>query len=178
MKKEIWKDVVGYEGYYQVSNLGNVRRILKDGSFRPVAVTANKKGYGRVHLCVNNKKKRLACHRMVAQAFIPNPENKPEINHIDGNPSNNILNNLEWCTRSENIKHSFHVLKRVNPMQGKTGSKSPHAKKVVRVSKNGNKKRYNSIVEAAKDVSKSSCNISACIGGYQKTCGGYYWFLE
>ena len=115
---EIWKDVVGYESYYQVSNLGNVKRI---GSFRGVNKAYlngynlkpmdNGMGYFRIKLTVNNKSKRVMLHRIIAEAFISNPEGKKVINHLDGDKKNNTLNNLEWCTQSENCLHYHRVLK-------------------------------------------------------------------
>lgn len=110
--EEIWKDVVGYEGIYKVSNLGNVRRV---SSFRGVNKMYlgcynlkgldNGKGYLRIKLTMYNKSKRVMLHRIIAEAFIPNPDKKPFINHIDHDKRNNSLSNLEWCTQSENILH-------------------------------------------------------------------------
>lgn len=98
---EIWKDVKGYEGLYQVSNTGQVfsirsKKFLKQGH------TGWGEGYAFVALCKNGMRKNKNVHRLVAEAFIPNPENKPEVNHIDHNPHNNNANNLEWVTHQEN----------------------------------------------------------------------------
>lgn len=101
---EIWKDVKGFEDYYEVSNLGNVRR--KD-SLYVLKQLNHKKGYLRVYLSVNSKKKGRAVHRIVAEAFIENPENKETVNHIDLNKKNNKVDNLEWMTNKENIQHAF-----------------------------------------------------------------------
>lgn len=116
--EEIWKDVVDYEGIYKVSNLGNIiscrrLRFLNGGSFyskqfsKKTAV--DKLGYVRVGLTKNGVKKLWCFHRIIAFAFIPNTENKPFINHIDGNKSNNSVDNLEWCTASENRYHAFRT---------------------------------------------------------------------
>ena len=102
--EEIWKEIPGYEKKYKVSNLGNVysnkhKRILKPYKVR--------KGYLRVDLFGSKfVRKHQKVHRLVAMAFIPNPDNKPQINHIDGNPANNCVTNLEWCTNDENQKHA------------------------------------------------------------------------
>lgn len=115
---EIWKDVHGYEGCYQVSNLGNVkslsriihRNVPSTGNFRckeRILKTDNVKGYLRVTLSNNKKKKRFFIHRLVAIAFIENKYDKPFVNHIDSNPLNNKADNLEWCTQKENIAHGF-----------------------------------------------------------------------
>ena len=101
---EEWKDIIGYEGIYKISNLGRVKRI--HGGYRKVLKKSLfKSGYVRVCLTVNAKEKTFRVHRLVAQTFIPNPFNKPYINHIDNNIENNHISNLEWCTSKENKKH-------------------------------------------------------------------------
>jgi len=102
---EIWKPIIGYENYYEISNFGNVKsyyfrnpRLLKPEKIR---------GYLRVSLYNIVKTKRMFIHRLVAIHFIPNPKNKPEVNHKDENPLNNYIDNLEWFTSRENIEYSF-----------------------------------------------------------------------
>jgi hypothetical protein len=117
---EIWKDIVGYEGYYQVSNLGNVRSLPKvitqksnGGGFheqrrqgKVLVPVKNSKGYYRVMLHMPGGFKRFFVHRLVAEYFIPNRDNKPVVNHIDSNPLNNHVSNLEWVTHKENSRHA------------------------------------------------------------------------
>ncbi len=114
MEKEIWKPIEGYEGIYDVSNLGRVRAYPRIGSqtskIRLMKFAIDKNGYKKVNLTKNSKKKRFFVHRLVAQAFIPNPENKPQVNHKSGQKDQNNVENLEWVTQSENAKHSFRVL--------------------------------------------------------------------
>ncbi len=109
MDKEIWKDIDGYESVYQISNLGRVRS-LRDCNQKPrekiLSPYKSHNGYLQINLVRREKKSTFKLHRLVAQAFIPNPENKPEVNHIDGNKSNNHISNLEWCTHSENMQHA------------------------------------------------------------------------
>ena len=114
---EIWKDVVGYEGLYQVSNLGNVKSLPRciewKGSIRHqperlLKPANNGKGYLRVCLCKNGKEKHCRVHRLVASAFIYNPNNLPEVNHIDENKTNNCVDNLEWCDHEYNINYGTH----------------------------------------------------------------------
>lgn len=113
-KEEIWRDVFIFDRPYQVSNLGFVRFNDQKSNYglkKPLKMKISSHGY--IHFSVYNKGnvKSFQIHRIVAQAFIPNPENKPQVNHKDGNKKNNSVSNLEWATRSENQIHRFRVLK-------------------------------------------------------------------
>lgn len=137
MNKEIWKDVKGYEGYYKVSNYGNVKsvdRVIKSKSprhnngliKRKGAVMKQRlshKGYPTVYLSKNNSQKTVVVHRLVAKAFIPNPENKPQVNHKDTDKENNNVNNLEWSTNIENMRHAV----KSGVFDDRVGEKSPRA---------------------------------------------------
>lgn len=114
--KEIWKDIKNYEDYYQISNLGRIKskdRISRNGKGKYIIKgkllknADNGLGYKSVYLRKNGISKKHYVHRLVAQAFIKNLENKPYINHIDCNPSNNVYKNLEWCTPKENTEYMF-----------------------------------------------------------------------
>ena len=116
--REIWKDIEGYQGYYQISNYGRVKsldRFRKNGSSgyihkeKILKQSLTTTGYLKVELCINKFRKSMKVHRLVAKAFIDNPENKPDVNHKDGNPLNNHLSNLEWCTERENINHAINL---------------------------------------------------------------------
>ena len=102
---EIWKDVIGYEGHYQVSNFGNVRSI-KFGKILPIK-ERTEFGYKKFMLRKPNHKKIVFTHRIVAESFIDNPHKKPFVNHKNSLKNDNTVENLEWCTASENLKHSF-----------------------------------------------------------------------
>lgn len=104
LKGEIWQDIEGYEGLYKVSNLG---RVMSIKSNIVLSNEITKKGYCRVALYNKKFKKKILVHRLVAKSFVPNPYNKPFINHKDADKSNNIFNNLEWCTQSENERHAW-----------------------------------------------------------------------
>lgn len=112
---EVWKDIVGYEGKYQVSNLGYIKSlemwtgdkyIKRDKILRG---SLSKNGYLYVSLCKGGKAKKYKVNRLVAQAFIENPYNLPITNHIDGDKTNNCVDNLEWTTQSENLKHAYRI---------------------------------------------------------------------
>ena len=101
---EIWKDIVGYEGLYQISNLGNVKSLnyRRTGKERILNPGNNGCGYLFVILCNNGKRKHFKIHRLVANAFLENPDNKSDVNHKDEDKTNNNVDNLEWMTRQEN----------------------------------------------------------------------------
>lgn len=119
MEKEIWKNIENYEGLYQVSNLGRVKslerkvkgkagyyKVIKEKILNP---TLNNNGYHLVKLSKQSKCKGITVHRLVANAFIPNIDNKEQVNHIDGVKTNNRVSNLEWNTRSENMCHADNI---------------------------------------------------------------------
>lgn len=101
---EMWKEIDGYEGRYEVSNYGNVRSLnfRQTGMVKNLKPQPDKKGYLTVGLCKDGGMKWGKIHRLVASAFIPNPDNKPQVNHKDGNKANNCVNNLEWATSATN----------------------------------------------------------------------------
>ena len=106
----IWKDVEGFEGLYQVSSEGVLISLPRCGTKGGVMKRRKtNRGYEIYTICKNNKPYHKSVHRLFAQHFIPNPENKPYINHIDGNPLNNTLDNLEWVTQSENVLHALEM---------------------------------------------------------------------
>ena len=113
--KEEWKKVLGYEGLYVVSNFGRIIGLSMGRFNNPYKI---KLGYLGIHLCKKGKSKNFLMHRLIAQAFIPNPFNKPHINHINGVKTDNSIKNLEWCTASENERHSRDF--GLNPNIGQT----------------------------------------------------------
>jgi len=172
---EIWKDIPGYEGLYQVSNHGRVKSFHGGGESM-IRQRTNLRGYVYVFLHANGNRKNSRVHRLVGEAFLDNPENKPEINHKDGVKNNNHADNLEWVTRSENQKHAYKIGLQKNPYLGKFGKDHPTSRAVVQFDKRGHYMRvYGSISEAERETgvfNQGICNV--CLGK-QKTAGGYIW---
>ena len=119
--EEIWKPIAGYEEYYEASSLGRIKRLAgwRNGRWGKIHVEEKLltphdcgRGYCQVKLCVNGVRSQPSLHRLIAETFIPNPYNLPQINHKDGNKLNNCIDNLEWCTCAENAQHRSRVLKK------------------------------------------------------------------
>lgn len=160
---ELWVDVKGYEGHYKVSSLGRIKsveRIVRTGQYYKERVIPekillfrfDKDGYYRVCLCKNGEKKTLRVSRIVCMAFHPNPENKPQVNHKNGDRKCDYESNLEWMTCRENIVHSWGVLNRTatKPMLGRIGFDSPFSKPLYQYDMDGNLvKIWGSMGEAA-----------------------------
>ena len=117
MTNEVWKPVVGYEGLYEISNLGRVKSLIR-GIIRKQRLN---KGYMYIGLHKDGVEKMCKVHRLVAEAFIPNPKNKSDVNHKDQVKTNNKLENLEWATRKENTNYSKEKLKRIKRYKTNTG---------------------------------------------------------
>ena len=186
--QEVWKDIKGYEGMYQVSNFGRVKsfdRYDKHGALWLGKILSNKPkktGYVNVKFSVDGKRSVKLVHRLVAEAFIPNIENKPEVNHKDGNKSNNKVSNLEWVTSRENTLHGIEKgLIKYNKealARGQKKSAELMKRKVRQVSIDGESLReFNSIKEAAETIGRRAArsSISAVCSHKQKTAYGYKW---
>lgn len=176
-QQEEWRDIKGYEGIYQVSNMGRVKSLphrhknrcsyyMTKERILSMRVCGTQREYLAVMLCVDNIHKQFKIHRLVAEAFIPNPNNYKEINHKDENKANNNVENLEWCTRSYNVNYGRGKEKRVLQLREPVLQYSLDGKLIA---------EYNSFREAAEAVNGSSCNISHCIRGDIKTHKGYIW---
>lgn len=171
---EIWKDVAGYEGKYQVSNLGNVRSLAKyrqtedpDGLLK-ARLRAN---YLSVHLSTGHKFKNKPIHRLVAEAFVPNPNGYTEVNHIDENKMNNRADNLEWCTRIHNM-NAGTVGQRISAIQ----INGSHSKPIDQYTLDGEfVAHYPSMSEAKRQHGYSPINIRRCIIGKNHHAYGYLW---
>lgn len=186
---EIWKPVVGYEGLYEVSSYGRVRsldRMDERDMYRKGRIlksALNKNGYPSVSLWRDNHGKTHRVHRLVAEAFIPNPNNKPEIDHINTIKTDNTVflnedgsinyekTNLRWVTRSENNNNPLTLLKRGESKKGK----KYHIRPVLQYDKDGNFIReWDTITEAERTLNIAHKIWDVC-QGKRKTCGGYIW---
>ena len=174
--QEIWRTVKGYP-LYSVSNLGRLKnnktqRILQGG--------LDNYGYRNAILCNNGKRKSKTIHRLIAENFIDNPENKPQVNHINGIKTDNRVINLEWVTNQENQDHFWKVINsdanKANRSKAHKGkgvlSENPNAKSVIRVEDG---KIYKTIKEAALDVGIKYHHIGEVCRGKRKSAGGYHW---
>jgi hypothetical protein len=174
-EEEEFKDIENYEGLYQVSNYGRVYSLI---SKKFLKTCKNNKNYLVVTLCKNGKKKNYQVHRLVAQAFLENPLNYKEVNHKDENPSNNHLENLEWCSASYNINYGSRTERMMqNPNYKATRKKCGVPKKpVLQFTRQGEfVKEYPSTCEAERQTKIASTHISSCCNGSRKSCGGFVW---
>lgn len=186
---ELWKDIEGFEGYYQISNKGNVRSVnrfdgVHDRQGSQIRQNLKHNGYLQVGLRKHGKRKWFGVHRLVAIHFIENPDNKPQVNHIDGNKLNNTVENLEWVTGRENQRHAIKMGLRDNmpkgenhSFYGKFGADSKSAKPVIRRDpKTGEIKLYKAKI-LAKDDGFDVTSISKCCHGKMKHHKGYEWYF-
>lgn len=177
--QEIWKNIEGFEGYYQVSNLGRVKSLkrtyysgshnsLKTIDERILSPYRKSSHYFSVKLRIDGICKTHFIHRLVAKTFIPNPENKPEVNHINGDKTDNRVANLEWVTRSQNIRHAFDrkIISRTSNVA------------VLQFTKDGTLvAEYPSIAVASKETGVNAGNIGSCCRGSKgyPHAGGFVW---
>ena len=162
--EEIWKDISGYEGLYQISNLGNVKSLnySRTGKERILKPGTDKDGYLLVTLYKNRNKRPFKIHRLVAKAFIPNPDNKSDVNHKDENKTNNCVDNLEWMTRMKN--NNF-------------GTRNERiSKSVLQFTKNGEfVKEWPSATQIKIELGFDQSNISDCCNEKRKSAYEYIW---
>lgn len=187
---EEWRDIKGYEELYQVSNLGRVKsmdrsikrvingkEVLFQLPSRILFQWKNSKGYYSVVIGSKADRKTYKVHRLVAEAFIPNPSNLPQVNHKDEDKSNNRVDNLEWCTNKYNCNYGTYKSK----LSEKFRNRVPCwlVKGVCQYSMDGKFiKEFKSLREAAREVITSPSNISMCCKGVYSSCKGYKWKLK
>lgn len=197
---EEWKAVKGYEGIYEISSTG-LLRTLKTGHIKSPSLGNN--GYYYFNISKGNKQKRVTLHRLLANAFIPNPENKPCIDHINTIKTDNRLENLRWCSCKENCNNPLSITHSSESHKGQT--KTPESiekwkqsrnkwkrtrsyesfisrlvqtrsKPIIQIGKDGEEIQvFPSVREAARNIGKRPSNIFGVLSGKQKTAGGYRW---
>jgi hypothetical protein len=172
MMQEIWKDIPGFEGRYQVSNTGKVLSLnfRSQGKAKCLKPTANEHGYLAVIFYIKSKPIRFFVHRLVAEAFLPKGNGMNEVNHKDGNKGNNVYTNLEWCTSGQNKAHGV-----------KTGLYNGMVEKVIQQMKpmiatnlkSGEQHLFYSLTDAHNFTGGNKANISKVLHGSQNSCKGY-----
>lgn len=171
---EEWRDVEGYEGKYQISNLGNVKSLnyMRTGKEHLLKLRLDKDGYQTICLYYNGKKKIKKVHRLVAEAFIDNPKSLPQVNHKDEDKTNNIISNLEWCDTTYNNNYGtrpkrMQEINKMSLLKSNTKCKSKPVKCLQ------NNKIYISQTQAGKSLNIRDGNIYKVINGTYRHTGGY-----
>lgn len=157
LENEVWKDIPGYEGLYQASNFGRIRNNKGEAPY----MEKSQKGYIRASLSVNGIHKHEKVHRLVALTFLPNPDNLPQINHIDEDKTNNTVFNLEW------VNNHTNSLLNTNKTRGK--------RKVCKIDNGVIIATYDCVNDASRENGVSRYGINAACIGTQKTAGGFQW---
>ena len=173
-----WRPIINYFGLYEISSNGDVKSLARKSknnkNKNEIILSKHKNKIGYIHVGLTNEigiRKNYDMHRLVAEAFIPNPENKPQVNHIDGDKQNNNVSNLEWCTCSQNIKHAYklNLQKPTRYWEGNFGA-NHHSSIKVRCLDDA--KEFDSITESAIFYGLKRCSISLVCKGKLKTTGG------
>lgn len=172
---EVFLDIKGFESDYQISNYGRVRSLNYNhtGETRVLKPKKRRDGYLQIDLYKNGKHNYYRVHRLVAEAFIPNPYGLPFVNHKDECKSNNRADNLEWCDRKYNVNYGTAIERRTEKQRNDPNQ----SKRVYQYAKSGSFVRsYPSLHEAARQTGINNGHISACCRGYKyKSAGGYIW---
>ena len=167
-------------GYYATDTGDIYSRYVTDGHniygrIKKLKPNKNEDGYYKVKLRKDGKTYNKFVHRLIAETFIPNPENKPEVNHKNGIKTDNRVSNLEWCSRSENMKHSYKVLGHKGAFFNKRGIKCPFSKIVLQIKDGKVIAEFYGTHEASEKTKICQCSICKCCCGKQKSAGGFQW---
>lgn len=189
---EIWVDIDDYEGLYKVSNLGRIKSLDFNHTGKVGILTQKDNNYLEVKLSKNKIPKYKSVHRLVAIAFIPNPLNKPQVNHISGDKTDNRISNLEWNTRSENMQHAYDIglnkkgkehhwfgKGKEHYLFGRIGKENPTSKIIYQYTLQGDFiKKWDSLSDIKRELNYNIGNISLCANGKYKSAGGYFWSYQ
>lgn len=181
--EEVWRSVKGYEGYYEVSNMGRVKSLPRKSngvgrqyrslSERILKPSEDKKGYLMVWLYKGKQRKTMKVHRLVAAAFIPNPLDKPQIDHINGIKDDNLSSNLRWCTGRENFHNPITYKKNA---ESKRGVKNHKAVGVLQYTIDGRfVKKWECMSDVKREIGIAHSHISSCCRGKRNSAGGFSW---
>ena len=165
---EVWREIPDTDGKLLVSDQGRVKSMLRDG--RILKTQRDKKGYHRLRVTISRVKRSYKVHRLVAEAFIPNPEGKPQVNHIDGNKDNNTAANLEWVTNIENCHHALGAGLWDSVIAGSIKENNARKKAVIAISPDGEQRLFESV--SAAERAFNSRHISDVLKGKRKSIGG------
>lgn len=169
---EVWKNISGYDGLYEVSSFGRVMSHHRKDKILSQGLCSG--GYPIVVLSRNGKKRSFRVHTLVANSFIPNPLKKRTVNHKNNNKTDNMVGNIEWNTDQENIAHSFANPER-RRNKGRTGALCKNSKPVLCIDENGDSVRYAGATEAGRVLGINQSHISSVCLGKRKRTGGFYW---
>lgn len=175
---EIWKPVKGYEDKYEVSNKGNVRSLnwKNTGAIRLLYLKHHPSGYRQVQLFGDGGSKMVCVHRLVAEAFIPNPDSLPQVNHLDYDRTNNRVENLEWCTHSHNMKHSWLNKNRKQRTSWRRKWRKNSTENIIQFTKDGEfVKVWETCISIKHELGYNQTSIWECCDGKRKTAYGYLW---
>lgn len=166
---EVWRDIPGYDGYYQASNLGNIRstNYRRTGVIKTLKLKSDKDGYLNVNLCYKGIRKTEKVHRLIAITFLKRDPARDIVNHIDENKANNSVSNLEWCNARYNLNY-----KELRERSAKKNQKA-----VVQLDRKGNVLNEYSSIKEAHEKTKAN-NISECCNGIYLTSGGFRWAFK
>lgn len=176
--EEIWKDVPGYRGEYQASNLGKIRSVKKDRKIKILSDRKHPNGYFYTMVCMDGVCQTKKAHRLVALTFIPNPENKPQVNHKNGVKTDNRVENIEWCTRSENGLHAHRTGLSPKPTgtKGMVGVLCSNSKQIAQMDLKGTLINvFGSAMEVERELGFTHTSISYCCIGKSKKSHGFIW---